>query len=83
MAVKNKHPSQAADRIILRFDDKEMKPMIKQRAVKNRRPMNSEILHPIEAGLAVETTKENAPEDRSSEALISKTPISIKESDND
>lgn len=83
MVGKNRYPSDAADRFIVRFRDKKTRPLIKRLAAENHRSMNSEILHLLEFALSAVHKKENAPEGRSSEAPISKTEVSIKESDND
>lgn len=56
--TKKQYPSNSANRVTLRFDGAQMKLIIKERAAKNRRAMNSEILHLIEVGLDVEAKKE-------------------------
>lgn len=60
--TKKQYPSNSADRVTLRFDGVEMKSIIRERAAKNRRPMNSEILHLIELGLDAEVKKERLNE---------------------
>lgn len=54
---------------------------IRKKAKQEFRSVAAEVAMRLERSMALEI--ENAPEGRSSEALISKTPISIKESDND
>lgn len=70
MTNERKFPSESADKIMLRFYGNVKRDVIKQRAARNRRSMNSEILSLIESGLNAEQPKENAPESEGSDALM-------------
>ena len=68
--MSKESPSSTADKFVMRFTDHTMRPMLKARAIKNRRSLNAEILLLIDAAIAAEGTKENAPSMAVGEASV-------------
>jgi plasmid stability protein len=53
----NKSPSQLADRFILRFHNDGQRRALKERAARNMRSLNAELLYLIEKGVEAVDTK--------------------------